>query len=147
MDTLKSVKTSEINPSIFDKTYELDTVSEFFTELTQKPRPTQLHVWLEYKRAQKRQADAREVEKLFYNDGLDGSWAYFLDDDHTMAVVTWTRRGETEGYFSWVKGLPFLGKIFPSYEAAMLAVLAYKSTGSTSSVSFIMKGLGMSDGE
>ena len=147
MDTLKSVKTSEVNPSIFDKTYELDTVSEFFTELTKKPRPTQLHVWLDYKRAQERQADAREVEKQFDNDGLDRSWAYFLDDDHTMAVVTWTRRGETMGYLPWVKGLPVLREVFPSYEAAMLAVLAYKSTGSTFSVSFIMKGLGMSDGE
>lgn len=143
MDTLKSVKTSEINPSIFDKTYELDTVSEFFTELTQKPRPTQFLVWSEYKRGQERQADARKVEKLFYNDGLDRSWAYFLDDDHTMAVVTWTRRGETVGYFPWVKGLPALRDVFPSYEAAMLAVLAYKFTGNTSSVSFIMKGLEM----
>ena len=147
MDTLKSVKTSKINPSIFDKTYELDTVNEFFTELAQKPRPTQLHVWLVYKREQERQADAREVEKQFYNDGLDCSWAYFLDDDHTMAVVTWMRRGETMGYLPWVKGLPVLREVFPSYEAAMLAVLAYKSTGNTSSVSFIMKGLGMSDGE
>ena len=147
MDTLKSVKTSEINPSIFDKTYELDTVSEFFTELAQKPRSTQFLVWSEYKREQERQADAREVERLFYNSGLDRSWAYFLDDDHTMAVVTWTRRGGTVGYFPWVKGLPVLRAVFPSYEAAMLAVLAYKSTGSTSSVSFIMKGLGMSDGE
>ena len=147
MDTLKSVKTSEANPSIFDKTYELDTVGEFFTELAQKPRPTQFHVWLEYKRAQERQADARKVERQFYNDGLDRSWAYFLDDDHTMAVVTWMRRGETVGYFPWVKGLPVLREAFPSYEAAMLAVLAYKSTGSTTSVSFIMKGLGMSDGE
>lgn len=147
MDTLKSVKTSEINPSIFDKTYELDTVSEFFTELAQKPRPTQLHVWLVYKREQERQADAREVEKQFYNDYLDHSLAYFLDDNHTMAVVTWIRRGETMGYFPWVKGLPVLREVFPSYEAAMLAVLAYKSTGSTSSVSFIMKGLGMNDGE
>lgn len=147
MDTLKSVKTSEINPSIFDKTYELDTVSEFFTELAQKPRPTQLHVWLVYKREQERQGDAREVERLFYNDGLDRSWAYFLDDDHTMAVVAWARRGETVGYFPWVKGLPALRDVFSSYEAAMLAVLAYKSTGSVSSVSFIMKGLGMSDGE
>ena len=147
MDTLKSVKTSEINPSIFDKTYELDTVSEFFTELAQKPRSTQFLVWSEYKREQERQADAREVERLFYKSGLDRSWAYFLDDDHTMAVVTWTRRGGTVGYFPWVKGLPVLREVFPSYEAAMLAVLAYKSTGSTSSVSFIMKGLGMSDGE
>ena len=147
MDTLKSVKTSEINPSIFDKTYELDTVSEFFTQLAQKPRPTQFLVWSEYKRGQERQADAREVEKLFYNDGLNRSWAYFLDDDHTMAVVTWTRRGETMGYSPWVKDLPTFREVFPSYEAAMLAVLAYKSTGSTSSVSFIMKGLGMSDGE
>ena len=147
MDTLKSVKTSEVNPSIFDKTYELDTVSEFFTELAQKPRSTQFHVWSEYKREQERQDDAREVERQFYNDGLDRSWAYFLDDDHTMAVVTWMRRGETMGYLPWVKGLPVLREVFPSYEAAMLAVLAYKSTGNTSSVSFIMKGLGMSDGE
>ena len=73
MDTLKSVKTSEVNPSIFDKTYELDTVSEFFTELAQKPRSTQLHVWSEYKREQVRQADARKVERQFYNDGLDRS--------------------------------------------------------------------------
>ena len=147
MDTLKSVKTSEISPSIFDKTYELDTVSEFFTELVQKPRTTQLRVWAEYRRWQELQADAREVEKQFYNDGLDHSIAYFLDDDHTMAVVTWMRRGEAVGYFPWVKGLPALREVFPSYESAMLAVLAYKSTGSTSSVSFIMKGLGMNNGE
>ena len=147
MDTLKSVKTSEVNPSIFDKTYELDTVGEFFTELAQKPRHTQLLIWSEYKREQERQDDAREVEKQFYNDRLDCSWAYFLDDDHTMAVVTWTRRGGTMGYFPWVKGLPVFREVFPSYEAAMLAVLAYKSTRSTSSVSFIMKGLGMNDGE
>lgn len=147
MDTLKSVKTSEVNPSIFNKTYELDTVGEFFTELAQKSRPTQLRVWSEYKREQERQDDAGKVERQFYNDGLDRSWAYFLDDDHTMAVVTWMRRGVTVGYFPWIKGLPVLREVFPSYEAAMLAVLAYKSTGSTSSVSFIMKGLGMSDGE
>ena len=147
MDTLKSVKTSEVNPSIFDKTYELDTVSEFFTELAQKPRPTQFHVWLEYKRAQERQADARKVERQFYNDGLDRSWAYFLDDDHTMAVVTWMRRGVTVGYFPWVKNMPVLREPFPSYEAAMLAVLSYKFTRSASSVGFIMKGLGMNNGE
>lgn len=147
MNTLKSVKTSEVSPSIFDKTYELDTVSEFFTELAQKPHTTQLRVWAEYRRGQELQADAREVEKQFYNDGLDCSFVSFLDDDRTMAVVTWIRRGVTVGYFPWVKGLPVLREVFSSYEAAMLAVLAYKSTGSTSSVSFIMKGLGMSDGE
>ena len=147
MDTLKSVKTSEVSPSIFDKIYDLDTVSEFFTELAQKPRATQLHVWAEYRRGQELQADAREVEKQFYNDGLDCSFVSFLDDDRPLAVVTWMRRGETVGYFPWVKGLSVLREVFPSYEAAMLAVLAYKSTGSTSSVSFIMKGLGMSDGE
>ena len=147
MNTLKSVKTNEVSPSIFNKAYELDTVSEFFTELAQKPRTTQLRVWSEYKREQERQDDAREVEKQFYNDGLGCSWAYFLDNDRTMAVVTWMRRGVTVGYFPWVKGLPVLREVFPSYEAAMLAVLAYKSTGSTFSVSFIMKGLGMSDGE
>ena len=147
MDTLKSVKTSEVTHDIFNKIYDLDTVSEFFTELAQKSHPIQFRIWSEYQREQERQADAREVEKQFYNDGLDCSWAYFLDDDRTMAVVTWMRRGETVGYFPWVKGLPVLREVFPSYEAAMLAVLAYKSTGSTSSVSFIMKGLGMSDGE
>ena len=147
MNTLKSVKTSEVSPDIFNKIYDLDTVGEFFTELTQKPRTTQLHVWSEYKREQERQADAREVEKQFYNDGLDCSIASFLDDDRTMAVVTWMRRSVTVGYFPWVKGLPVFREVFPSYEAAMLAVLAYKSTGSTSSVSFIMKGLGMSNGE
>ena len=147
MDTLKSVKTSEVSPSIFDKTYELDTINEFFTELAQKPRATQLRVWAEYKREQELQTDAREVEKQFYNDGLDCSFASFLDDDHTMAVVTWMRRGVTVGYFPWVKGLPVLREAFPSYEAAMLAVLSYKSSGSASSVGFIMKGLGMSNGE
>lgn len=147
MDTLKSVKTSEVSSNIFDRTYDMDTVSEFFTELCQKPRATQLHVWAEYQRSQERRADARDVEKQFYDDGLDCSWAYFLDDDHTMAVVTWMHRGMTMGYFPWVKNMPVLREPFPSYEAAMLAVLSYKFTRSASSVGFIMKGLGMSDGE
>ena len=147
MDTLKSVKTSEISPDIFNKLYDLNTVSEFFTKLCQKSRATQLRVWCKYNQTQEYDADARDVEKQFYNDGLDCSWAYFLDDDHTMAVVTWMRRGVAVGYFPWVKNMPVLREPFPSYEAAMVAVLAYKSTRSTSSVSFIMKGLGMSDGE
>ena len=147
MDTLKSVKTSEVNPDIFNKLYDLDTVGEFFNELTKRPPTTQMTLWAEYNRVKDWSDDARDVEKQFYNDGLDCSFVYFLDDDRTMAVVTWTRRGVTMGYFPWVKGLPALREVFLSYEAAILAVLAYKSTGSTSSVSFIMKGLGMEDGE